>query len=671
MSSLIYRPEIDGLRAIAVVSVILFHSGLELFAGGYIGVDVFFVISGYLIAKTIMADMERGTFSFADFYARRARRILPALLFVVVACIPFAWLLLLPSDAVLFMKSVAGVVSFSSNFVFLSESGYFQKAAELNPLLHTWSLAVEEQFYIVFPLLVYGLIKSGWRYRYHFLFLLVLAGLIFAEYQLSRDQARAFFLLPSRAWEFLVGVLLALQLDNVISDRIRHSGAWSGAGLLLILAGVLMFDSDTAFPGLAALVPVIGAGLVILCQSPGGVVQRILSCRLMVAIGLLSYSLYLWHQPVFAFLRHQRVIEASSALLLLVLPLVLLVSYLTWKYVEQPFRKSRGLSYDPVVRSVSVVMAALFGLAVLVNVKSDAYERFWLSFQNDDVRGLFAMLNQDSPAFKSFVASEEGARRLSDCRFSSVELGPDVEDRILSCYQQYGRGVLVFGDSHGQDLFGMTISRFDSPFLIGIAQGGCRPANQKKDCPYEQLQTFLSAHPGVFGHAVFEQSGLYLFRSPSGQLARKKTFEHLMLEEGVPDLQVATDEVDKTLAYLVALSGFVPVTWFGPRLESHIRQQQVQLFGCDYAYDFHPGTRELFADLEAAIVARLAPLESDVDYLSQNELMDFDFPDDFMNCSVRYWSDGDHLSASGEVLFGARLTDDFIHIRSSEWARAD
>jgi len=209
-----YRREIDGIRALAVIPVIFFHAGFSLFSGGYVGVDVFFVISGYLITGIVMAEVTRGTFSIADFYERRIRRILPALFLVVVVCVPVAFLVLLPADLKEFGQSLIAVATFSSNVFFWSQSGYFHGAAELKPLLHTWSLAVEEQFYVLFPLLLLFMWRWGRKWTVAILLTLAVASLLLAEWGALNKPIATFFLLPTRAWELLLGSLVAFYIGR-------------------------------------------------------------------------------------------------------------------------------------------------------------------------------------------------------------------------------------------------------------------------------------------------------------------------------------------------------------------------------------------------------------------------------------------------------------------------
>lgn len=336
-----YRREIDGLRALAVLPVLLFHAGVPGFSGGFVGVDVFFVISGYLITSILLAELAQDRFSLLAFYERRARRILPALFLVMAASLPLAWFWLAPSDLQDFGKSLISVALYGSNFFFWKQSGYFDTAAELKPMLHTWSLAVEEQYYLLFPLIL----LLVWRYcrRHLSLVLGVLAvlSLAWAETTNESASAAAFFLLPARGWELLAGALAALHGDKLRFRSARIS--WldqvvSIAGFLLIIGAVVGLGHDTPFPGVYALIPVCGAVAILLYANARNVVGRLLGCKLAVAIGLLSYSAYLWHQPIFAFARHAGT-EALHWTVFLALGLLSFgLAFLSWRYVELPFR---------------------------------------------------------------------------------------------------------------------------------------------------------------------------------------------------------------------------------------------------------------------------------------------------------------------------------------------
>ncbi|MCF7969083.1 MAG: acyltransferase [Methylococcaceae bacterium] len=335
-----YRREIDGLRALAVLPVILFHAGFERFSGGFVGVDVFFVISGYLITTIILAELEQGKFSIVNFYERRARRILPALFLVMLVCIPFAWLYLPSPEYKDFSQSLVAVSVFASNILFWRESGYFDTAAELKPLLHTWSLAVEEQYYVLFPPVLMLFWRLGKRWILVMLGLVFVASLAVAEWAAYAKPAAAFYLLPTRGWELLVGAFAAFYLSKAsrkgFSKAVGEVGGW--LGVTLILYAVFACSKATPFPGLYALVPTLGAVLVILFATQQTTVGKFIGNKVFVGVGVISYSAYLWHQPLFAFAKQRSLTEPSHIVFLILSALTLLLAYLSWRYVETPFR---------------------------------------------------------------------------------------------------------------------------------------------------------------------------------------------------------------------------------------------------------------------------------------------------------------------------------------------
>lgn len=358
-----YRREIDGLRALAVVPVILFHAGFEGLRGGFVGVDVFFVISGYLITSIILSEKEAGTFSLAEFWERRARRILPTLLLVVASCIPLAFLLLDQSELHAFSKSAVATSLFYSNFHFWKEGGYFETAAELKPLLHTWSLAVEEQYYIFFPVLILLVWRLGKKGMTLILSTIALGSFLLCLWASLNKPSAAFFLLPARIWELAVGASIAFFYfkNPPKTDHPILSEALSFLGLLLIVTSFLIYSNSIPFPGFYALVPTFGAALLILFATPKTLAGRFLSSGIMVGIGLISYSAYLWHQPIFAFLRHiHETLNAEAALA--GIGFVLLLSFASWKYIEQPFR-SKVLV--PRARFFKLIIAACATIIVI------------------------------------------------------------------------------------------------------------------------------------------------------------------------------------------------------------------------------------------------------------------------------------------------------------------
>lgn len=360
-----YRKDIDGLRAVAVIPVILFHAGFQSFSGGFVGVDVFFVISGYLITTIILSDMEKGTFSLANFYERRVRRILPALFLVMFVCLIAAYFWLTPPAFQDFSQSLVAVSTFSANIKFMLETGYWDAASELKPLLHTWSLAVEEQYYVLFPIFLMVM----WRFRRRWIvgsFLVVtVLSLGLAEWGVHRNPSATFFLLPTRAWELGIGAGIAFYfLFRKQAMRTLLSHQWvdelmSLVGLLMIGYAVFAFDETVPFPGLYALIPTLGTALIILFSSPQTLTGRLLGTNVLVGVGLISYSAYLWHFPLFAFARHRSFTEPGEALFLLLALISFPLAYLSWRYVEKPFRK-KDLIGRKTIFTLAVVGSVFF-----------------------------------------------------------------------------------------------------------------------------------------------------------------------------------------------------------------------------------------------------------------------------------------------------------------------
>lgn len=338
-----YRADVDGLRAVAVVSVLLFHGGIAALSGGYVGVDVFFVISGFVIATKLAEEIEEQKFSIANFYVRRIRRILPALIFVVFGSYVAALVFFLPDAMEDFSKSVVATATFLSNMYFWKNSGYFETTALDRPLLHTWSLAIEEQFYILIPIVLFLLLTRARRWAF-----LIFAGCTAASLGLSifvTDKAPTanFFVLPTRAWELLLGVLVALAPWAAPSNRVLREAIALG-GLGLIAFAILTYSSATPFPGLAAAAPTFGTAALIYLGKNGArtFVASGLGTRPMVGIGLISYSLYLVHWPILVFARYALLRDLQGWEIAVALSASFALAYISYRYIETPFRRPRN-----------------------------------------------------------------------------------------------------------------------------------------------------------------------------------------------------------------------------------------------------------------------------------------------------------------------------------------
>jgi peptidoglycan/LPS O-acetylase OafA/YrhL len=371
-----YRPDIDGLRAVAVLPVLFYHAGVPGFPGGFVGVDIFFVISGYVITARLKEDLVRSTFSILDFYERRVRRIFPALLFVFALTWLAALVLLLPSEMVDFSKSLAAAGYFSSNFFFWKGSGYFDTASALRPLLHTWSLAVEEQFYILMPIamyLGYRFIRSQWKLIF---WPAAAASLLLSVAVGSTAPAASFFLLPTRAWELLLGSLLILTPPPPLSNRFSQIGAI--AGLAMIAYSIFFFNETTPFPGLNALYPCLGAALLIYCNTEQATLAgAVLSVRQMVQVGRISYSLYLVHWPIIVMSRYYLIRSPQGIEVVAVIVASFALAIFSFRFVETPFRKPKeGTSRKQVLSLATASLVATFAIGSVGVVQNGFPSRF-------------------------------------------------------------------------------------------------------------------------------------------------------------------------------------------------------------------------------------------------------------------------------------------------------
>lgn len=369
---MLYRREIDGLRAVAVVLVVLFHAGVGSVSGGFVGVDIFFVISGFLITGILISEMEEGNFSLARFYERRARRILPALFAVMLCSVPFAWAWMHVTQLNEFFQSLVAVTLFGSNFLFWYQEGYFEAASELKPLLHTWSLAVEEQYYVFFPLVLMALWKFGRNRLFWVIFAAASVSLLLSQWGARQFASANFYLAPTRAWELLAGSLCAFIGARPFKPWHNALGV---AGLTLILFSIFWFDDKIALPSFWALLPVGGTALILLYGNAGSWVARILGFAPLVGIGLISYSVYLWHQPLFAFARIRSILTPPDWLMAVLAVAAFGIGYLSWRYIEKPFRRP-GEGILPTRRSVFIVSGAV--AALLLGIGAYGYVNYGL-----------------------------------------------------------------------------------------------------------------------------------------------------------------------------------------------------------------------------------------------------------------------------------------------------
>jgi peptidoglycan/LPS O-acetylase OafA/YrhL len=456
-AKLAYRPDIDGLRAIAVLSVVAFHAFPDSVKGGFVGVDIFFVISGFLISRIVLSDLESSRFSLLEFYSRRVRRIFPSLLLVLTACLAFGWIALFPHELKELGKHTAAGAGFVSNFAYWHESGYFDASADTKPLLHLWSLGIEEQYYIIWPLFLY----FSWKARFKPMGVTVaVAAFSFASSvgKLNGDAVARFYSPQTRFWELLLGSGLAYLtlFDRRTLDRftLRNSNLQSLIGAALLVAGILLTD-ERGFPGWWALLPTTGSALLISAGPATWVNRGLLSSRVLVWFGLISYPLYLWHWPLLTFMRMLDVHGASNAAIAAGVVLSVVLAWLSYVLLERPVRRGRHGTAKTAILVVLMIATGAVGLGFYrhdgfssrLEIRSAAAAELFGGFPHEP----FHNGNCDS-SFAAFSG-------LSACLLSQPEK-PDVA---------------LIGDSHSEQLWKSMALRLRDHSVMNLAQWRCFP----------------------------------------------------------------------------------------------------------------------------------------------------------------------------------------------------
>ncbi|HSY91935.1 MAG TPA: acyltransferase family protein [Candidatus Binatus sp.] len=503
-----YRPDVDGLRALAIIPVVLFHAFPTMLRGGFVGVDIFFVISGFLISGIIFKALQRESFSFPGFYANRIKRIFPALLLVLSACAVFGWFFLLPDEYAQLGKHIVGGAAYLENFILRGEAGYFNTATSLKPLMHLWSLAIEEQFYLTYPLLLW----AAWRLRGNLLAIivpLVLISFSLNLWKVRSDAASAFFLPQTRFWELWTGGALAYidifkpevprrfttswaWLTSSLSNRgqtsassVIVSNAVSIVGLALIGLSLLLVR-EYSFPGYWGLLPVGGAALLILAGPSAWINRGILSNRVAVFVGLISYPLYLWHWPILSFGRIIRGEELSRGTRIAALGLSFLLAWATWRFVESPIRFGRRIWIK------TAALAAISVVIACVGYKIHDRDGF-----ADRLKGLAVDLDWAHPDASSTSECRKtvNAEKMGYCRISGE--GPP--------------SVLLVGDSHAEALYHGLAPAYAqrSQTVMNLGEPGCVPfydtesytlgMRQERDCRpiVNRMLDFATSTPSV------------------------------------------------------------------------------------------------------------------------------------------------------------------------------
>ena len=489
-----YRADIDGLRAIAVLSVVGFHAFPFWVQGGFIGVDIFFVISGFLISSIIFENLHRDSFSFIEFYSRRIKRIFPALLVVLTASFVFGWIVLFPDEYRLLGKHIFGGATFIENFFYWRESGYFDNAADTKPLLHLWTLAIEEQYYIIWPLLLW----FAWKKRFNLLTIAIAVAITSFALNIGKvhsDTVAAFYSPQTRFWELMAGSILAYiklykqskfdaWLSAVVYEKASDASSatvnniQSLLGAALIGAGILVIKKEFSFPGWWAVLPTLGAVLIISAGPHAWFNRAILSRKILVWFGLISYPLYLWHWPLLSFAKIEESGIPSRGIRIAVVAISIVLAWLTYSLIEKPIRFGK---YSNAKTITLIVFMAIVGF-----VGYTSYSLGGLPFRFKNQMEFLEYFDNSLPEWKYFEKMGLLEKTRNDCNFYDIQkyrIGAVTRIPLAeinkSCYTRditKANSVFIWGDSHAQQLyFGLSQNLPKDWQILQVASSGCPP----------------------------------------------------------------------------------------------------------------------------------------------------------------------------------------------------
>ena len=639
-----YRPEIDGLRAIAVVSVILYHANInifnyKIFSGGFVGVDIFFVISGYLITSLILKELKTtGKFSFLNFYQRRARRILPALFFVMAVSLPFAWLYLLPSSLLDFSKSILYSIGFGSNYYFyFSNLQYGTEDSFLKPFLHTWSLSVEEQFYILFPITIIIIFKFFKKYLFEIIIFFIILSFICAIYISSSNPSASFYFLHTRIWELLSGSVLAyieIKNSNKFSNKLLHHTG-SSSGLIIIAFSVFFLNDKISNAPLYLLLVIIGTCLIIKFCNKNDFAYNILSNKIFVNTGLISYSLYLWHYPIFAFYRYA-FSYGNIYIKIFIGFLLVVLSILTYLYIEKKFRNEKvNKFYFSLSAVVLIIIFSCY--SILKN-------------------GRINKINTTIGSFMEYSNIEDGCRFVANDNFIN---NTSFIKKFNYCNKKHSKAIIIVGDSHSFNIYNSIFLNTPKKYIISLGLNGCRPSEDNLRCNkhYLNILKFLEKNSIFIDHIIFNIGGYQPTQNLPIDSKELTSAENCT----IGSKQIDYYELNLTLDYIKKLNKYNNVIFIGPHIEPGIKLNRINALRI--INDKNILEKKYIKDCKIKLIDNYLQnlsKENKILYISKVVALNFNFKKDFIVGNEFNFGDGDHWSRQGEIIFGGRLINNSI-----------
>jgi peptidoglycan/LPS O-acetylase OafA/YrhL len=629
---LIYEKLIDAIRAIAVTMVVLFHYGITGFEGGYVGVDVFFVISGYLITKIIVNQTNTTGFSYKSFIKKRIQRIVPALIFVIVVTYVIAILVVSPKGYDNINQSLPSALFFYSNIFFWRTVGYFGLEPELNPFLHTWSLSLEMQFYLAYPFLIYFANKKDILFKTLVVTMILSLGV--STYATANMPVANFFLLPTRSWEFISGGI-ASQLAlgrNLRNSKIDVYGML--VGLLLLVSCSIYYDKTTSFPGVAAIPPVVATILFIISMQIGNFNLKHLSP--IIYVGKISYSIYLWHFSLISISRWYWNDEINIFVIMGNLLLTLILSHLTFKYIENPLRRPNA--FNEAMKFCFSLIAFLIVILIAIGVNK-GFENIYDITLNDEQRLISNII--DKEAGKNLYDNMENTNK---CNYWVKTLQDLPREKFWECNNLFGKATLIIGDSHAMNLYNIFAMSGGVAHLIGISSGGCRPVNNQPQCSYNSIVQFLREHGDSIEKVIYHQSGSYMLEDSSGRVDSIEIFRNNQ------SIKINEKSYDSVIRYLRSIKGPYALIWVGPFLEARVNLENKKSLSKDDKVNKYGAIN--FELLDRELEQRLAEGEL---FAYKSVINEFRFNNDLIlqkDCIV--YNDGDHFSKCGEELLSRK-----------------
>jgi peptidoglycan/LPS O-acetylase OafA/YrhL len=554
-----------------------------------------------------------------------------------------AYLILIPQDFAAYSRSIVALSLFVPNFLFWKETGYFDHAAELKPLLHTWSLGIEEQFYAIFPIAFYLIHKWDRRYLIPFFMLLASLSLLLAEQLVLGKPAASFFLLPTRIWEFLCGGLIAMlaRRDRILPPSKFGAEVLMVLGMALIGFAVFTFDRSMPVPSAYLLIPLAGTMLILMFGEQETIVGSLLKSHLFVFLGLTSYSTYLWHQPILALVRYQSLATPGPMLIASSLVATVLIGYLSWRFIESPIRRNHYTPKYKVFVVAFCVCSVFAAFGSFGHLKKGFELHYTAGFDTRQQRVWNSFMSNDVPT--------------DECRFSLSDVNLDTL-RFHDCRQRHGAAIVILGDSHAEDFYNAFLINSKAPFVLAVTKGGCRPHTPLPECDFEGIKHFISDNISDLKTIFYIQSGMDFLLDKHNVPALPDFFSRNRNQS----YSINAERVELVINYLESLEADGKTVWLGPRFEPRLNANKLlkQALACENKIfeSASVGNIAIFAQLDQTL-ARYVQKHKSLFYISALDVLQFDASNDLYTCNEAFWSDGNHWTIAGEREFGRRIIE--------------